>query len=329
MRKAYLSLLLLSLLLLAALPARQAQPATAEDLLAEVNALRAQNGLPPYQANPILMAVAQAHASYMAATGNVTHYSADGSRPFQRALAAGYPVAGDLSLGGFFSENIVAGQGLTPAEAVRIWTGDAPHLNTMLADHLTEAGVGMAVSGGVIYYVLDAARPASGAVAYTPPVDPTTGAAVTLAPPVVPVLATNTPAPDGRVTHIVQPGQTLWTIAAVYEVPLETLQALNDLPANGWVYPGQEILIHPGAAPPSPTRTPGSVTSTPSPAPSVTPSPMAAAAVPLTPTASPTPAPSPTTSVPPRRDVSLPSPLLILVAAAAIATFVTIGIRRK
>ena len=105
------------------LPARtsvQARPQTvsAYDLINAVNALRASRGLPAYSINSTLMSVAQAHSDYQAAIGTVTHYGPGGTRPFQRALAAGYPVAGDLSLGGFYSENIQGGPGLTAQSAV-------------------------------------------------------------------------------------------------------------------------------------------------------------------------------------------------------------------
>ena len=61
------------------LPARaggKSNPAAAgspTDLVNTVNALRASYGLAPYRVNPILMAAAQGHADYMAATGNVSH----------------------------------------------------------------------------------------------------------------------------------------------------------------------------------------------------------------------------------------------------------------
>src|SRR5574341_2423242 len=90
----------------------------AYDLIDAVNALRASKGLAAYQVNSILMQTAQAQAEYMSSTGNITHYGPDGSRPFQRALAAGYPVAGDLSLGGWFSENIQGGVTLSPREEI-------------------------------------------------------------------------------------------------------------------------------------------------------------------------------------------------------------------
>lgn len=297
-----------------------ARYSNAQELAAEVNALRAQNGLPPYQLNPVLMAVAQAHAEYMAATGMVTHYSADGSRPFQRALAAGYPVAGDLTQGGFFSENIIAGRNMTAAQAVQAWTGDAPHLNTMLADHLTEMGVGVAVQGDVYYYVVDAARPASGSVAYTP-VNPQ-GTPVTVAPPVVPVAVTSTPNPDGRVVHIVQSGQTLWTIAAVYGVSLEELRALNGL-SDDWIQPGQEIIVRAGnpvsVTPPLPTPMP-SHTATAAPT-------LQSYAAPATPPAQPTSVPTPRTAESP--PPPWPFPFGLLAVSAVIATFVTIWLRKK
>ncbi len=109
---------------------------SANDLIAEVNALRLANGLPAYTVSSILMGTAQAQADFMAATGNVTHSGPGGIQITQRLLNAGYPLAGDLSLGGFRAENITGGPNKTAAQAVQGWTGDAPHLNTMLSPNL-------------------------------------------------------------------------------------------------------------------------------------------------------------------------------------------------
>src|SRR3990172_8145913 len=129
---------------------------SADALIAEVNALRAANGLPSYIVDPILMQIAQAHSDYQASIGTLTHYGVDGSRPYQRALAAGFPLAGDVSRGGFFSENITGGDN-TPAQAVAEWQRDSVHLNTMLSPNLTHVGAGGSVSGGSPYYTLDSA----------------------------------------------------------------------------------------------------------------------------------------------------------------------------
>lgn len=239
-------------------PAPAPDLSTAYELLEAVNALRASNGLAPYTSNAILMGIAQTQAEYLVSIGAAnTHLDAYGRRPFQRALDAGYPVAGQLSLGGFFAENIVAGNGLTAQEAVDIWMGDAPHQNTMLSGNLQDAGAGVAVSGNMIFYVLDAGRSTGGTqVPYTPPpyiVLPTT------------TLVTSTPNPDGAIVHIVKVGDTLGAISMAYDVPLAEILSLNGLKLNSVIYPGQKIILRAAY-----TATPTQPTGTPTPRPSST-----------------------------------------------------------
>ncbi len=239
--------------------ARDPRPAAdAYTLIAEVNALRTANGLAPYAINATLMAVAQAHSDYQASSGTVTHYSSDGSRPYQRALAAGYPVGGDLSLGGYFSENIQAGINLSPAGAVLAWQGDAPHLNTMLSPHLTEVGAGVTNVNGYIYYTLDASTPSGTTISYTPDPNVTPDGTETGALPtldwIMPVI-TSTPNDDGRVVHEVQVGQSLWGVADVYGTTVQEIRALNNMSVDELVYPGELLLIRTMATeiPPTPT----------------------------------------------------------------------------
>lgn len=139
------------------------------DLADAINAERVKKNIPLLKVAPILMSSAQKHADYMASSGSVTHEGPDGSRPFQRHLALGYPLAGDLSRGGFASENIVAGPGLTIGEAIAAWYGDEPHTNTMLSDKYNECGAGVAVSGGTIYYCFDVARSTAASAAQGAP----------------------------------------------------------------------------------------------------------------------------------------------------------------
>jgi uncharacterized protein YkwD len=70
---------------------------TASELIEAVNTLRASYGLSPYTPNSILMGIAQRQAEYILSIGTGTHIGPNGLRPFQRALQAGYPVAGDLN----------------------------------------------------------------------------------------------------------------------------------------------------------------------------------------------------------------------------------------
>jgi hypothetical protein len=197
--------------------------------------------------NSILMSPAQAQADFMASTGNMTHSGPGGIGLTERLLAAGYPLAGDLSLGGFRAENITGGNEDMPAEAaVDRWTGDAPHLNTMVSHYLTEIGAGVAISNGRVYYVIDAARPTTAGV---PPAAPTlivNGSPVhEVVPEIIIPVSVSTPNADGNVFHDVKFGQTLWQIAITYEVKIDDIKRLNNLYDNN-IYPGSTLLIKQG-----------------------------------------------------------------------------------
>ncbi len=227
-----------------ALDVNPSDASSAAELIAAVNSLRISNGLPLYNEHPILMQIAQAHTNYQAAIGSGTHYGADGSRPFQRALAAGYPVAGDLSRGGFFSENIVWGSGKTPAEAVSNWQGDAPHLNTMLSPNLQDVGAGVATSGGMTYYTLDAGLASGSPVSYTMPsgISTAPGLGTEIVSDFMLPVSVNTPNDSGSIYHEVQFGQTLWSIAIAYETTVEQLKKANNLQGID-IFEGQKLMI--------------------------------------------------------------------------------------
>ncbi len=222
---------------------------SALDLINAVNALRASYGLSPYSISSILMYTAQAQADFLAATGSMTHSGPGGISLTDRLLAAGYPLAGDLSLGGFRSENITGGSESMPAQAaVSSWTGDSLHLNTMISPNLTEIGAGVAVNGGSVYYVIDCALPTTGDV---PPAAGTSvegGTAVPAATRAIAVIIPvthSTPNGEGSVIHEVKPGQTLWQIAIAYEVEIDEIKSLNNLSDNS-IYPGDRLFIKRG-----------------------------------------------------------------------------------
>jgi uncharacterized protein YkwD len=242
-------------------PSRRPQAQDAYSVIDGVNALRTAQGLAPYTVSSTLMSVAQAQAEYMASSGTITHTGPDGSRPYQRGMAAGYPLAGQIPPG-FYSENIVGGPDMSPQAAVQIWTGDAPHMNTMTSPNLQEIGAGVAVSGGMVYYVIDAARPTTSGLpqAYTP------GAAessFSSANELIMPVTKSTPNAKGEIIHEVQAGQSLWQIAIEYGVKIDQIRALNQLSAAYLINPGDTLLI-------MTVGTPTPVPSTPAPAPTVT-----------------------------------------------------------
>ena len=221
-----------------------AQASDAYELIDAVNTLRIANGLPAYNVHPILMGTAQGQADYMASSGTVTHYGPDGSRPYQRALAAGYPLAGDLSQGGFFSENIIAGNNMSAQEAVQQWLGDAPHTNTMLSTYAQDIGAGVATVGNYVYYVIDVGLSTGSTPRYTPGPGGVYPTAVFYAP-LVSTIFPNTPAADGVVRHTVKGGETLWLIAITYGTKVEALRQINGLAPDASIRPGQELIIFP------------------------------------------------------------------------------------
>jgi len=216
----------------------------AYDLANAVNALRTAHGLAPYSLNSTLMFTAQSQADFMAATGQVTHSGPGGSTSTQRLLAAGYPLDGDLSLGGFRAENITSGlESMSPDSAVQAWMGDALHQETMLSPYLTEIGAGVASANGRVYLVIDCARPTDASAAPSP--DTLVFESGT-SPPAgdvpIPPMPLSTPNLNGEVVHEVKFGETLWQIAISYGVKIDDIKRLNGLSDDN-IYPGNKLLI--------------------------------------------------------------------------------------
>lgn len=314
-----MSLLILSLSLTVSLspqPARAGsvsapQFSSPSDLIDAVNAMRFTNGLPPYTPNYILMGTAQKQAEYNLSIGTITHISSDGLRPFERALEAGYPVAGDISLGGFFSENIVAGVGMNAESAVENWAEDAPHLNTMISSNLQDIGAGVAVAGNTYYYVIDCGSSTGGIPAtFEPP--------PTYKTPVA-TLVPNTPNADGSITYIVKSGDTTLGIALANGLTLNELLSLNGLTEKSIIYPKQIIIVHAGFTP-----TPTQPTYTPSAHSTITPWSTS------TPTSTETPH-SPTSTKSPGLPISKAhdAVTLIVVAALVIAALLALFARKR
>ena len=275
MRKLLL-FLLLGLTFFSAAPVRASEPLSIMagslqvdtdpySLINEVNTLRAANGLAAYSPNSILMSVAQAHANYMAATGIVSHTGAGGTTPSQRLLAAGYPLGGDLSLGGFRSENITAGVNKSVQQAVLEWQGDAPHLNTMLSPNLREIGAGVALVGNYVYYVIDCAAPTSSGQqqSYTPVPGATQVLTKVYVAPLASTIVPNTPNSDGKLIHVVRPGETLWLIAISNGVKIADIRRLNTMSEAEAIYPGEKLLVRQGVTPVPTTFSTPTLTSTP------------------------------------------------------------------
>ena len=238
MRKVFL----IALLLLATLPA---SPAAAQgspsEVIALINAYRAENGLPAYKENGTLMQLAQGQADYLASivTSSDVHAGPGGTRPRDRAYNAGYGGGATI----FISEIVKYGINETPQSAVSWWKTSQPHNDTMLASTYVEIGAGVATDGNGRYYYAAVTGYISGGVYQAD-----SSSQPSSAPQVVMIPVTIAePRPDGTVVHIIRQGQTLWTVAAVYEVPLEQILQLNNLPEDAVIFPGDEIIVKPAS----------------------------------------------------------------------------------
>jgi len=222
-----------------------AQAGDPYSLIDAVNNLRAANGLSPLQINSILMSTAQGHSDYQAAIGQVTHTGAGGTRPRDRAAAAGYGGGGTF----FISENIAGGNDLSVAGVISMWQGDDPHIQTMLGANYQDIGAGVSVSNGFVYYTIDVAYGAGGS-SYIPPATITPGG-----PTPIPIylVQTATPKPDGSVVHTVLSGQNLEKIAIAYGLTVAEIKAMNNLTSDV-IYVGDKLAIQ-LANTPGPTST--------------------------------------------------------------------------
>jgi hypothetical protein len=129
-----------------------AQSDDVAQILARVNALRQQNGLPPLDLSGVLTASAQRHSDDMARTGTVDHTGSDGSSIDSRILAAGYGRWRDF---GIWGENIYGGQTANVDAAWDFWTNSQVHRANILKPRYREIGIGVGRSANGAYYTLN------------------------------------------------------------------------------------------------------------------------------------------------------------------------------
>jgi uncharacterized protein YkwD len=113
-------------------------------LLQQLNAVRADHGLPALRANARLAAAADQHSHEMADDGYFNHDSVDGTS-FSSRIARWYP------LGTFHSwlvgENLLwSSPTVDPSGAVAMWMRSAPHRANILNPRFRDIGIGAVYS---------------------------------------------------------------------------------------------------------------------------------------------------------------------------------------
>jgi uncharacterized protein YkwD len=116
-------------------------------VIAELNAVRADAGLPALRSNARLTRAAQGHACDNAARGSFSHTGSDGSDLTARLRAAGYVFRAA-------AEN--TGRGFGSAErAVAWWMNSRGHRANILMRGVREVGVGVAMGEGRPHWVVN------------------------------------------------------------------------------------------------------------------------------------------------------------------------------
>ncbi len=284
---AILSIFSLLLIIFAIPNPSQAQAGKPYEVLAEINGLRAANGMAPLSENQHLNIAAQNHANWIASTGQGGHTGEGGSSAADRAIAVGYGGGTSVRV----TENWARGPGLTASGVVyNIWAPSSAHINNMLTTWHNEFGAGVALDGqGMTVYVVKFGHVVG--TVRPQPTRPPTGPTGTPAPRVQPV-STAEPNPDGSVIHVVKFGQTLWRIVEAYEVSMVDVLAYNFLTEDSYIYPEQELIIIPAEVEEEPEEL--EETEAAEEQPTETPTPTATATRTPTPTATRTLSPSPT-----------------------------------
>lgn len=131
-----------------------------------VNQERAAVGCPALQTDARLVTAARAHSQDMAVRAYFAHTDPDGTNPFARMTAFGYPLYSGMA------ENIGAGQ-RTAAEVVAAWMASPPHRANILNCAYVAVGTGAWTGGSYgVYWTQDFGTVAPAVVAASVPVRP-------------------------------------------------------------------------------------------------------------------------------------------------------------
>ncbi len=227
---------------LASAPVRipaQSGGVSAYELIIAMNTLRMSYGHPALVEDPIINAVAQATAEIMAANQMSWHIGDVSGR----LSAAGYGGGSKV----WATENFAVGSNHTIDEIMVVWA-DESHMIPAVNPAYCHVGAGTAKSAnGMTYYVLQAAYIAGKSCGeYVPPGGNTSAPNPPRQPGIsqliVPVKIAE-PDEEGKVFHLVEPGQSFWAIAVAYQITIRDIEIWNNISRESKLQPGQTLFI--------------------------------------------------------------------------------------
>jgi LysM repeat protein len=219
-------------------PAPVAQ-ASAYDLILAMNTLRVSYGLPALIEDPIIDAVAQSTAAIMAAN-NMSWHIGDVKG---RIAAAGYGSGGTV----WATENFAVSSGGMGIDEIMATWADAEHMRPAVTAAYCHVGAGTAqTADGRIYYILQAAYVSGqecGASTSSSGGTPQVGGVPNTVPQLIAPVKIATPDAEGKIFHVVQAGQSFWSIAIAYQITIHDIEVWNNLSRDSALRAGQKLFI--------------------------------------------------------------------------------------
>jgi len=220
-------------------PVAQGSGVTAFDLIIAMNTLRVSYGLPALIEDPIINAIAQGTAEIMAANQMSSHIGDVRGR----LAAAGYGGGATV----WATENFAVGD-YSIDEIMQIWSDEA-HMLPAVIPAYCNVGAGVATSAnGRTYYVLQAAYTSDkacgeytsvgGTAGSTNPPGGSTGVSQIIVP-----VKIATPDADGKIFHVVEAGQSFWSIAIAYKITIRDIETWNNISRDSKLLIGQRLFI--------------------------------------------------------------------------------------
>lgn len=213
---------------------------SAYELIIAMNSLRIAYGYPALIEDPIINAVAQYTAETMAANQMSWHIGDVRGR----VAAAGYGGGGTV----WATENFAVGS-MGIDEIMAAWA-DPDHMRPATTAAYCHIGAGVATaSNGKTYYVLQAAYASGQACGSTSSsatggssTSSTAGSSSLVSQLMVPVKIATADA-DGNVYHVVQAGQSFWSIAIAYQITIADIETWNNLTRDIPLKTNQKLFI--------------------------------------------------------------------------------------
>src|SRR5262245_21713590 len=212
---------------------------SAYELILAMNTLRVSYGLPALIEDPIVNAVAQSTAATMAANNLSWHIG----NVRGRLAAAGYGNGGTV----LATENFAVSGGVMGIDEIMAVGADPDHMRAAVEPAYCHVGAGVAqASNGEIYYILQAAyvggQPCGSSTSVGAGTVQPGGIPNPISQLIIPVKIA-TPDAEGKTYHVVQAGQSLWSIAIDYQITIHDLEVWNNVSRSVPLQAGQRLFI--------------------------------------------------------------------------------------